>query len=470
MRYEGEGGRSRAALGISIIVTLVICAGCAQPTPPIPRPDVQQLESQVRTYIEQYIAWAEEDPTDAQRHASLGVVYEANELWSEARVCFRAVTRLAPEEVLARYHEAVACQELGDLDRTVELLHGVVLDDPEFAAAHHRLGRLLLEANEVDQAVGSFRRSIDLMPDHVEGYLGMANSMLRAGDLAAAEAYARQALEINGRQPMAWFLLGQAMRNQADKRAEATRALRAGAGASVTYLPDPWSVSWPIHAKGLADQMRLAHDLSVSGQSAKAVEVLEEALAYRPGNTDVLNNLAVIVRRAGRPDTALGYLEQAQRAKPDGFATYINISACLLDLHRLPDSLKAADRAISLFPMNAQAHVTRARVLLAQHRLDEALASAQQARDLASDDALTYLTLADVLLQRSDAQSALSACEKAAELSPLSLEPELCRWRLLSALGRSSDAAAVLRKANALHGADPRLRRLEVGFEPRKFD
>lgn len=463
-------GSDPITLTRATISGIVICVGCAQQTPQVIRPEEQELETQVATYLEQYIGWAEDDPMDAQRHATLGVVYEANELWPEARACFRTVIDLAPKEILARYHEALACQEIGDLEETVELLHGISIDDPSFAAAHHRLGQLLLKKNELDKAVRSFKQTIDLMPDHVEGYLGMADIMLRRNDHAAAETFARQALELNQHQAMAWYLLGQALRTRPEHRKEATRALRAGTGAVVTYLPDPWSKTWPIHAKGLADQMRLAHDLSAAGHAAKAVNVLEEALFHRPGNVDVLNNLAVLLRRAGQPESALEHLEQARANKPDSFATHINIAACFLDLGRFEQALRSAERAILLFPSDAQAHITKAHVLLAQKRLDESLLSAVRAQELASDEASTHLTVARVLLQQLQAESALSACNSAAEISPLALEPVLCQHQALSILGKTNEALAVVQEARKLHSGNKKLASLVQHIETKEDD
>ena len=449
------------ARSVAAVLAVAFSVGCVTPPPQVIRPLKRDLDAHVNTYLEQYMLWVEEDPTDPQRHATLGVVYEANELWSEARACFHIVVDLLPSEVLARYHEAVACQELGEVETAIELLQRITGDHPDFAPAHHRLGRLLLAAGDLDGAFSAFQRTVELAPDRVEGHLGLADVMLRRRNAGKAEVHARRALDLDRHQRMAWFLLGQSLRGRPGHEVEALRALRTGTGAAVTFLPDPWSAAWPIHAKGLADQMRLAHNLATAGRENEAVKVLEVALGQRPGNTDVLNNLAVILRRSGRPAPALAYLEQALAVKPESFATHINISACLLDLGRFDAALEAADRAILLFESNAQAHVTKARILLAQGHPDKAVVSALLATELASEDPLVHLTLADVQFQLRRFEDSLLACNVSLDLASLEIEPLLCKSRALIALGRPREAAAVLKEARAIQPGDVRLHELE---------
>lgn len=467
---NGEVRWSLFAGHIAGAIICAICLSCSTPPPTVVRPNNNELDSHVYAYFEPYIRWAEEEPLNPQRHATLGVVYEANELWNEARSCFHTVVDLLPSEVLARYHEAMACQEMGETVLSRELLQAITDDQPDFAPAQHRLGLLLLAEDKLEAASSAFQKTVELAPDRVEGYLGLATVRLRSRDHEKAERFSRQALQIDIQNRMAWYLLGQSLRVKPGAEAEALKALRAGTGALITYLDDPWSSAWPIHAKGLADQMRLAHNLATAGKSTDAVKVLEAALAQRPGNTDVLNNLAVILRRSGQPSRALAYLQQAQAVSPVGFATLINIAACNLDLGRFDAALEVADRAIFLFESNAQAHVTKARILFAQGKLEMADSIAKRAVELSNEDPLPYLTLADIQFQRRQFESSVDTCRTASELSPLQIEPLLCSCRALVALDRQSEARIALEEARILRPTDPRLDQFEQRLVSKKHD
>ena len=85
------------------------------------------------------------DPADPERHGRLGLVYEANHLWEEARASFANARALDPGSAVWPLHEALAAEQLGDLDGAVELLAARADDFSYFAPLHHRLGHLLLE-------------------------------------------------------------------------------------------------------------------------------------------------------------------------------------------------------------------------------------------------------------------------------------------------------------------------------------
>jgi Fe-S cluster biosynthesis and repair protein YggX len=62
----------------------------------------------------------------------------------------------------------------------------MAMDDPENELGHYRLGRALLEAGEYDEAIQSFRRTLDLSPEFSRVYQLLANCYRKKNQTAEA--------------------------------------------------------------------------------------------------------------------------------------------------------------------------------------------------------------------------------------------------------------------------------------------
>src|SRR5215831_10624512 len=69
-------------------------------------------------------------------------------------------------------------------------------DDPDNELGHYRLGQLLAEAGEHEQAVQSFRRTLELSPHFSKVYQLLAQSLLALGRRDEAVATLRQGFAV----------------------------------------------------------------------------------------------------------------------------------------------------------------------------------------------------------------------------------------------------------------------------------
>src|SRR5207302_1299208 len=65
-------------------------------------------------------------------------------------------------------------------------------DDPENELGHYRLGQLLLEAGQFEDAVGSFRRTLELSPQFSKVYQLLAECQLKLNRADEAKATLKQ--------------------------------------------------------------------------------------------------------------------------------------------------------------------------------------------------------------------------------------------------------------------------------------
>jgi tetratricopeptide (TPR) repeat protein len=69
-------------------------------------------------------------------------------------------------------------------------------DDPENELGHYRLGQLLMEDNQLDEAVKSFRRTLELSPQFSKVYQLLGATLIKAGKRADAVKVLRDGFTI----------------------------------------------------------------------------------------------------------------------------------------------------------------------------------------------------------------------------------------------------------------------------------
>lgn len=411
--------------------------------------DLAEIDPQIRTYISEQIELAQEGPSDAMRHATLGLVYAANALWTESKDSFRNASSLAPDNVLAKYHLAIATLKCGDEDEAFKMLREVTEAHPDFAPAHHRLGVMLLESGLVAEAEVAMQNAVRLAPEKPEGYVGIADVAVRQREYERAVQAATKALELRPNDRMAHYLLGMSYR-ALGQRDDAMRELKLGTDAKRRFMADEWSRVKNRHNKGVAFQIRLAQRLLQRGKAQQARQVLDTVLHWRPDNVEALNDISVVHMKLKEPEEALVFLQQALGIDEANAATNINLAACFLDLGRLDDAFAYANKAVELAPTVSQAHVTKANVLLRMQRREEAADALKTASQLDPQNAAVAMSLARTYISLGRLVEARQYCEVAVEQSPVSVQARLTLCELCLHLGDLDCAATVLSEARRL--------------------
>lgn len=174
-----------------------------------------------------------------------------------------------------------------------------------------------------------------------------AIGLLRAGQLAAAEAQARELLARPGADAAAHALLAEVLR-AAGRWREAADAQRGALAAK----PDD-----------AAGYRRLGEYLHRAGDVPGAIGALEQALGLEPDNARAASNLGALYVAAGDGARALPWLERAVALQPESAGAHNNLG---LALARLGERERAAEhfmRAIGYAPAAADARLNLAQLL-----------------------------------------------------------------------------------------------------------
>ena len=82
------------------------------------------------------------------------------------------------EKLMAKFHKAIQEKKT---DEAIDWIRQVIVQDPEYAIAYHNLGVLLHQKGQIDEAIASFEKSLQLQPEYVNAQNALRQSLFEAG-------------------------------------------------------------------------------------------------------------------------------------------------------------------------------------------------------------------------------------------------------------------------------------------------
>jgi tetratricopeptide (TPR) repeat protein len=155
------------------------------------------------------------------------------------------------------------------------------------------------------------------------------------------------------------------------------------------------------------------------GRHADAIDLLRRALAIRPHDALIHNNLGSALRANGESDDAIVAFRTACELAPTLAAAWFNLGKTQKMLARTDDAQVSLERVLELAPGHVPARVVLADNLKALGRIDEAIAAYREALRLRPRSAQAWWGLANLKTRRFDAAetAALEQLFTAADLS-----------------------------------------------------
>jgi tetratricopeptide (TPR) repeat protein len=312
---------------------------------------------------------------------------------------FSGALALRPESMLAHVKRGDAYRQRGELDRALGDLQRAAALDPSATRPRELLGDVTLAMGRLDQAIQEYRAYVAL-DDRPHVLYKLAFAYYRNGQTAAALAPLQQSLALDGRFAEAHYLLGLCQRpsSTAEAKASLERAIA-------------------IQPSFLAAREELARMLLDEGETAAAVEHLEELAALEPrAERAVAAGLALA--RTGRPEAAivrLGRAAQRYREEPGVYAALGRVWLDIAEARRDGVALNKAREALEVSAAAASPaseHLTlygRAQLLSGDVKGAERTLETAVARFPVEPHAFLYLSRATARLGRLDRSRAALA-------------------------------------------------------------
>ncbi len=462
--------RSAQWLASGLLVAAAVQAACegratrtADEGPVLPgRPEV--LDPELLQLVERHAARVRERPQDARRHGKLGLVYEANDLWPEARASFERARALATDEPAWHLHAAIVQHKLGDAQAALASLREGVRLHPGFAPLAGRLGDLCLQGGDFEGGRSAYEAAARLAPQAPEPLVGLGEIALADGEPELAIEYLERAIALDPDYRCARYVLGLAYR-AAGRQEEAQRELALGASGRKRALRDPASKELGRLSSGVERVLAQSQRLLKQGRAGAAAKLLEPVAARHPDDARLRLNLGLSWFQMGRQEEGIAELEECQRLEPGFHMVPFNLAACLLSLGRPAEALGPAERAIELSPEFPPSHFVLGRALFELGRDEQALLVLDQAQRRDPKNPGVQGTLGELCLRLGRREDARAHFARACDLAPQDWTPRGGLVRVALEQGAFAQAEQALAEARRLAPEDAGVAALALELE-----
>jgi putative PEP-CTERM system TPR-repeat lipoprotein len=340
-------------------------------------------------------------PSEAAPRLQLIELLLKKRLYKEALAAAQEAAVALPGDVHVLDTVGRAQMEAGDVEQSIGTFRRLAAASPKSALAYTRLADVFKASGRREQSEVVLRKALEIEPDLEQAQVELVNLLVAGNRANDALEFTRHLQRDRPKQPAGYWL--EAWVHFKSHRPDAAVAtLRAGLAklegssslARSLYKTltdigrqaeaDQFGTAWmKAHPKDLAFDYELASSDIRRHRLEQAEARLLRIVAARPDHPLALNNLAWVLAARGRPG-AVGY----------------------------------AQRAVDLLPRRPALMDTLALALAAEKQPDKALAMQKEAVELAPTDNGLHLGLARIALQAGDKVLARKELERLLALGP----------------------------------------------------
>ena len=271
----------------------------------------------------------------------------------EAERLYRQCLRVNPRHADSLHLLGVVAHSEGRHAQAIDLIGGAIAINGAEAPYHSNLGTSLWKSGQLDAAIASYRRALELRPDYAMAHFNLATVLWKQQRLTEAEACYRTALACKPDYAEAWDNLGSVLKAQ-NKQDDAIASYRRAIEVSPNY-PEAHN--------------NLGTALLEQGRIEEATGYYRKALSLRPEYPEAHFNLGTAIWELGQPDAAVVCYENAIALRPHDTDAMLNLGTALKELGRLDGAADCYRRVLAVDPKHPEAHCNLGIVLLAQGEL-----------------------------------------------------------------------------------------------------
>ena len=346
--------------------------------------------------------------TDAQ--VLLARAHEALEQWEDAAAAYERAVQFSPRRARYRRRLANALANAGQRGRAIEVLQDLVRLRPEDSDGWYRLADLELDAGNYDAAEAAARQVVELEPSGLRGAyalsraLGATRQYREMAEVLAPMVQRARASGVDPRQ-VAGLLqqLGTAQQSVGDF------------DAAVDALTDALELV-PSH---LGLQAQLVQVYLDAGRLDEAGDLVAEARGSRSDNLALLRLDAQVLSARGSVGEAVALLEGARARYEDEPIAHVALAVVYSDHDRVDEAVGVLQAAETRFPGNTLIVFQLGAAFERGRRYQEAEGAFRRVLDQNPDDAQTLNYLGYMLAERGERlDESVDLIRRALELDP----------------------------------------------------
>jgi len=284
--------------------------------------------------------------------------------FNEAAELFEQMASLVPPEDGLDFlaHSRDAHLNAKDRPGALRLCRRILELDPDNSENLKKMGDLLCERGEVNEALLCFEEALRIQPRDAAAWIHRGDAECLAGRTLKGIVCYDEALDIDDRLPRAWAHKGVAL-DFLDRSEEAARCL----ATAMELKPGDDDI-----------QMARAEVLIKLGHFSDALSLLEELVGRSPGLAMGWLRIGDAQQALSRHELALEAYEKALSL--DAPEAWLKKAAALFHMDRYPEALAAADKSLSLELRSDFAWYIKGAIYFTLGQFEEAQEAAEQAQ------------------------------------------------------------------------------------------
>lgn len=266
--------------------------------------------------------------------------------------------------------------------------------NPDFAAAHERIGVIHQQQGNTMEAIASFSKAVELDPQSLEAQLGLGNAYQQMGWAELAIAHFQKALELHPDRFLAEYhcKLGDSLKERG-KIAEAIASYERAIATNPDYIDGYRAIAQIYLRQNNPEAVTAIYERADAHNSEllqdKDYNALGVAWMFKYGSLNNEENLAI----DNLLNNAIANFERAIQINPAYADAHCNLGSAFIRKDQIKDAILAYKEAIDIDPNFAQPYFNLGILLNNIGKDEEAIACFQSAIALVPDwvDAHEYL-------------------------------------------------------------------------------
>ncbi len=355
---------------------------------------------------------------------------------TEAERIYHRVLAVEPEQPDALHLLGVLALNRHRSAEAVALLGRAVVAAPEAAAIWNALGTAQRATRQMNEAIASYRRAVDLDATNVAFRTNLAAALLDSGALDEAVSQAQQVVGAAPSYADGQFVLGTVHRARGDHAAAEMCFAQSATTPALAPLAllnlgntrrdlgrladavEAYRTAVAVDPGHVAARFALGVTLERLGRLEEALSTLSALVEHVPEHRDAWFHLGLIAHQVGGTAVALDAYLCAQRLGLDTEPLQSSLGLALAQLGRLDEAAAAQERAIAWHGDEPRLHVNLAITFRQAGRLNAAAAACDRAIAVDSSYAAAHSVLGSVRVQQRRQRDALAAHTRARALQP----------------------------------------------------
>ena len=311
---------------------------------------------------------------DAKASQKCDELIEQQKFDDAIKACL-SLTKAYPNSAVLNINLGKCYFELGQIEQAIESYQKAIEINPACVVAYVMLSQMHSAQGDADQAIKNLKRAINLEPHDHELYSTIGVEFLQKGNVVEAVNYLEKALKQNPNSQSALSMIGDAYN-------------------------------------------KLGFILSEQGKLDEAITAYKKALAIKPGDSDAYSNMGIALYLKDDLDGAIKSFQHAIRILPSFAEANFHIGVCQKDKGDIKAAIEAFDQSLSIRPNFTDAHFHKGVALQQKDDFDGAIQSYKKVLAIQPDNFDTHNNMGVAFYAAGDLIAAIKSLEQAIKIRP----------------------------------------------------